>query len=93
MSDLEIHIRKSHLAEDGTLVIEDAEIVAVGVPMVPYPGTLRGSTQGTMTTDLTPELTKFFVRSGINVMPPFRKTEITDAELNALAAYLARPGK
>jgi mono/diheme cytochrome c family protein len=41
-------------------------------------------------TDLTPELTKFFVRNGINVMPPFRKTEITDAELNALAAYLAR---
>jgi (+)-pinoresinol hydroxylase len=42
-------------------------------------------------TDLTPELTKFFVRNGVNVMAPFRKTEITDAELNALAAYLARP--
>ena len=44
-------------------------------------------------TDLTPELTKFFVRNGINVMPPFRKTEITDTELNALAAYLARAHK
>ena len=44
-------------------------------------------------TDLTPELTKFFVRNGINVMPPFRKTEITDAELNALAAYLASARK
>lgn len=41
-------------------------------------------------TDLTPQVTKFFVRNGVNVMPPFRKTEITDAELNALAAYLAR---
>jgi mono/diheme cytochrome c family protein len=43
--------------------------------------------------DLTPELTRFFVRNGVSVMPPFRKTEITDAELNALAAYLARPRK
>ncbi|HEV7715198.1 MAG TPA: cytochrome c [Steroidobacteraceae bacterium] len=41
--------------------------------------------------DLTPALTKFFVRNGISVMPPFRKTEITDADLSALAAYLARP--
>ena len=41
-------------------------------------------------TDLTPELTKLFVRNGISIMPPFRKTEITDADLDALAAYLAR---
>ncbi len=40
--------------------------------------------------DLTPELVRFFVRNGVNVMPPFRKTEITDADLNALAAYLSR---
>ncbi len=40
--------------------------------------------------DLTPELTKFFVRNGVNVMPPFRKTEISDADLKALGAYLAR---
>jgi mono/diheme cytochrome c family protein len=36
-----------------------------------------------------PELTRAFVRNGVSVMPPFRKTEITDAELAALAAYLA----
>jgi mono/diheme cytochrome c family protein len=30
-----------------------------------------------------------FVRSGVSVMPPFRKTEISDADLAALAAYLA----
>lgn len=40
-------------------------------------------------TDLTPELTRAFVRTGVSVMPPFRKTEISDAELDALAAYLA----
>ena len=41
-------------------------------------------------TDLTPALTKLFVRKGISIMPPFRKTEITDAQLDSLAAYLAR---
>jgi mono/diheme cytochrome c family protein len=40
-------------------------------------------------TDLTPELTSTFVRTGVSVMPPFRKTEISDADLAALAAYLA----
>jgi mono/diheme cytochrome c family protein len=40
-------------------------------------------------TDLTPELTRAFVRTGVSVMPPFRKTEISDADLEALAAYLA----
>ena len=40
-------------------------------------------------TDLTPELTRAFVRTGVSVMPPFRKTEISDADLDALAAYLA----
>jgi mono/diheme cytochrome c family protein len=40
-------------------------------------------------TDLVPELTRSFVRSGVSVMPPFRKTEISDADLAALAAYLA----
>ncbi len=39
--------------------------------------------------DLTPELTRAFVRTGVSVMPPFRKTEISDADLDALAAYLA----
>jgi mono/diheme cytochrome c family protein len=41
-------------------------------------------------TDLTPELVKHFVRTGVTIMPFFRKTEISDAELDALAAYLAR---
>ena len=41
-------------------------------------------------TDLPPAVTKTFVRQGISIMPFFRKTEIPDADLNALADYLAR---
>ncbi len=40
--------------------------------------------------DLTPEVIKVFVRQGVLSMPPYRKTEITDAELDDLAAYLAQ---
>ncbi len=40
--------------------------------------------------DLTPALTRLFVRNGVSVMAPFRKTEIGDVDLDALAAYLAR---
>jgi mono/diheme cytochrome c family protein len=40
-------------------------------------------------TDLVPQLTKTFVRTGVSVMPFFRKTEISDVELDALAEYLA----
>lgn len=42
-------------------------------------------------TDLTPPVVASFVRQGVLSMAPFRKTEITDAELDALAAYLAPP--
>ena len=41
-------------------------------------------------TDLTPDMVKTFVRGGVSIMPPFRKTEITDSELDDLAAYLSR---
>ncbi len=40
--------------------------------------------------DLTPQAVAQFVRQGVLSMPPFRKTEITDAELAVLAAYVAR---
>jgi (+)-pinoresinol hydroxylase len=39
-------------------------------------------------TDLTPQVVSVFVRQGVLLMAPFRKTEITDAELAALAAYV-----
>ncbi|HEY7840262.1 MAG TPA: cytochrome c [Gammaproteobacteria bacterium] len=41
-------------------------------------------------TDLTVEFTKQMVRNGVSIMPFFRKTEISDADLAALAAFLAR---
>lgn len=39
--------------------------------------------------DLTPELVSFYVRNGVSIMPFFRKTEISDKDLEALGAYLA----
>jgi mono/diheme cytochrome c family protein len=44
-------------------------------------------------TDLTPQLIKTYVRNGISIMPIFRKTEISDADLDAIAAYLTRNNK
>ena len=44
-------------------------------------------------TDLTPQLIKLYVRQGISIMPIFRKTEISDADLDAIAAYLTRNNK
>ena len=41
-------------------------------------------------TDMTPEFVKYYVRTGIAVMPFFRPTEISDPDLDALAAYLSR---
>ena len=40
--------------------------------------------------DLTPEVVKVFVRNGVAMMAPFRKTELSDADLDALAAYLTQ---
>lgn len=41
-------------------------------------------------TDLTVPTIKELVRHGVYLMPRFRKTEISDAELDAIAAYLTR---
>lgn len=62
-----------------------------------HPGTMRlairlGADKSVLTerNDLHPEYIKTIVRQGILLMPPFRSSEITDSELDALAAYLAR---
>ena len=44
-------------------------------------------------TDLTVPAIKTFVRHGVLFMPMFRKTEISDADLDAIAAYLTRNNK
>jgi mono/diheme cytochrome c family protein len=42
-------------------------------------------------TDLTAAFVKYTVRHGTEVMPFFRKTMVSDRELDAIAAYLSRP--
>jgi mono/diheme cytochrome c family protein len=44
-------------------------------------------------TDLTAPAIKTFVRHGVLFMPMFRKTEVSDADLDAIAAYLTRNNK
>jgi mono/diheme cytochrome c family protein len=39
-------------------------------------------------TDLTPQAIRFNVRRGASIMPFFRKTEVSDADLEAIALYL-----
>ena len=41
-------------------------------------------------TDLNPRMVESAVRNGINFMPRFRKTEISNSDLTAIVAYLAR---
>jgi mono/diheme cytochrome c family protein len=40
--------------------------------------------------DLQPDTVRYLVRHGISVMPQFRKTEISDTDLDALAKFLSR---
>jgi (+)-pinoresinol hydroxylase len=44
-------------------------------------------------TDLKAAFIKFCVRNGISVMPSFRKTEVSEADLDAIMEYLARNNK
>ena len=39
--------------------------------------------------DLRPDYIKLVVRTGVSFMPSFRKTEISDADLALMAAYIA----
>ena len=65
---------------------------------ITHPGThaLTAKYQGTKSgvlldwTDLPSERVHYMVRHGMSIMPMFRKTEISDAELDALAKFLAR---
>ena len=42
-------------------------------------------------TNLSPELIRHVVRRGINSMPVYRRAELSDRELELIAAYLTRP--
>jgi (+)-pinoresinol hydroxylase len=43
--------------------------------------------------DLQADYVRFVVRHGLLEMPPFRPTEIDDAQLGQLASYLAKSGR
>jgi len=53
----------------------------------------HGTGVGKPGTDSTAPAIKQFVRHGVLFMPMFRKTEISDAELDAICAYLTRNNK
>jgi len=70
-----------------------------GHAMLPGTDALRIKYKGTIPpllehrTDLTAPTLKAFVRNGSFSMPPFRPTELTDAEIEDIAAYLAESSK
>lgn len=64
-------------------------------PIKPGTAALQAKYQGnppatlTERRDLAPEFVKLIVRQGISMMPFFRPTEISNPDLEALAAFLA----
>lgn len=65
-----------------------------------HPGTMRlgvrlGAEKSELKAreDLTQDLVKSIVRNGLGMMPPFRPSEITDAELDPLAVYIVNANK
>lgn len=71
---------------------------ACHAPGITHPGThalqakYGGDWKGVLTEwkGLSPDYVRQTVRKGISVMPQFRKTEISDAELDALAGYVTQ---
>jgi len=70
-----------------------------GLPFLPpMPGTqalqarYRGAVPAPLEerTNLTPEFVRTIVRNGLPAMPFFRPTEVSDEDLDAVAAYLSR---
>lgn len=65
-----------------------------GAPMLPgtmtlatkYKGELPGALE--LRADLEADTIRAFVRSGSGAMPMFRKSELSDAEIDAIAGYL-----
>jgi len=41
-------------------------------------------------TDLTPDFVRTVVRNGLGSMPAYRRTELNDADVDAIIAYLTR---
>jgi mono/diheme cytochrome c family protein len=71
-----------------TIVSGNRHLPGTEALTVKYKGKEPGALE--QRTDLPAETVKYFVRHGISVMPFFRKTMVSDADLNAIAAYLSR---
>jgi len=65
-------------------------------PLLPGTGALQVKYNGSIPavladrTDLTPQLVEYFVRTGVSIMPAYRKTEISDEDLALIGEYLSR---
>jgi mono/diheme cytochrome c family protein len=80
--------------------IFERNCAACHAPGPGHPGTqrlaqLRGAAQSALEqrTDLDPAYVRIVVRQGLVEMPPWRPTELGDAELHELADYLGRGRK
>jgi (+)-pinoresinol hydroxylase len=81
----------------GYVLFQQACSVCHGVgPAKPGTRALRAKYQGKEPAlleerrDLSADYVRFTIRHGVSVMPPFRKTELSDDDVNAIAAYLTR---
>ena len=94
---LEVPISRNELLERGEAVYEYWCNTCHGSEML-KPGTAalaikyRGELPAALTerTDMVPEFVELMVREGISMMPFFRPTEISDADLEAVTAYLTQ---
>lgn len=65
-----------------------------GAKVKPAVAALQIKYQGNITpyleerSDMSAELLQYFIRNGVKAMPAFRKTEVMDSDINAIAAYL-----
>ncbi|MFO7286636.1 MAG: cytochrome c [Gammaproteobacteria bacterium] len=65
-----------------------------GAPMLPGTAALAAKYQGQrygaleLRGDLDANVLRYFVRNGIGAMPMFRKVELSDADIDLIAAYL-----
>ena len=94
---LEVPMSRTELLERGEAVYEYWCNTCHGSETL-KPGTAalaikyRGELPATLTerTDMVPEFVELMVREGISMMPFFRPTEISDADLEAVTAYLTQ---
>jgi len=68
-----------------------AELPGTEALRIKYQGKLPAALE--QRSDLTAEAIRVFVRNGVSSMPPFRKTELSDAEIADIAAYIAQSAK